>query len=195
MEVHQRPTRDGSTAFFIVCDKRADISRVPVPKAKLVQLTASVSAVGELVARLLNVAYVSKSTGERYEVGHLRGRKHSGHVVLVADGTLRLELAGHVVALSDLLTLDGTSFQLNRPSLLRMVDAPRSTGDVESARRRKERLARLVNAEKRMGNDAFLKTVAASEGISVSRLKQILQSSAGRPPKALPISKMRNHQH
>ena len=43
MPVHTPPTVTGSTASFIVCDKRSDINRVPVPVSRLEQWQANCS--------------------------------------------------------------------------------------------------------------------------------------------------------
>jgi len=105
----------------------------------------------------------------------LKGRKHSSHIVLIADGQLTLCIAGHTVALADVLTLDGDSFKLNKQTLIRFVDKPvAGAGDQESAAQRRERLKKRVQAEKAKGSKAFLKKVSEEESISVSRLKQLL---------------------
>ena len=179
MEVHCHPT-SGGASFFVVCDKRPDINRVPIAEEVLVQWNATAPATAASVARLLNIPYASAPSGQRCEVGLLRGRRHSAHVVLVADGTLRLRLAGHEVILADLVTLDGTALRLDLPWVLRLVNAPRSTADVESAAQRRQRLLNQVADEKGKGNRAPQKTVAKMEGISVTRLKQIFSSPSER---------------
>jgi hypothetical protein len=168
---------DGDTArSFIVCDKRDDISRVPVSDAKLRQWSASSATLAKLVAGLLGTTCTDAVTAERSELGVLKGRKHSSHVVLVADSSLRLHVAGHAAVLADILTFEGDSLRLDKQAIVRLVDKPvAGAGDKESAHQRRERLKRLVQTEKARGNSAFLKTIAEKEGISVSRLKQILQ--------------------
>jgi len=85
-----------------------------------------------------------------------------------------LSLAGHSVALSDVLVIEGSDFKLDSRALIRLVDKPAGgAGDVESAEQRRARLKKRVQAEKNKGTKAFLKTVAAEEGFNVSRLKQL----------------------
>lgn len=176
MPVHTLQAGPGKAAFVIFCDKRDDISRVAVPEAKLRQWSASTAALAGLATRLLGVADAISPSGQRCEIGVVRGRKQSSHVVLVANGGLSLQLAGHTVALADYLTLEDKSFRMDKQAILRLVDRPiAGAGDRESAQKRRERLRKLVQAEEAKGNKAFLKTVAEREGISVSRLKQILQ--------------------
>jgi len=60
--------------------------------------------------------------------------------------------------------------------LIRFADKPiAASGDAESAEMRRSRIRKLVETEKKAGNRAFQKSVAEREGISVSRLKQILE--------------------
>jgi type III secretory pathway component EscV len=55
------------------------------------------------------------------------------------------------------------------------VDHPAAgAGDAESAAQRRERLKKRVQLVRARGAMAFLKTIAEAEGVSVSRLKQIL---------------------
>jgi hypothetical protein len=77
--------------------------------------------------------------------------------------------------LADILTFDGKDFKVDRRTLVPLVDKPISgAGDVESATQRRVRLKKWVQAAKDKGNEAFLKTVAEAEGISVARLKQLV---------------------
>jgi hypothetical protein len=150
---------------------------VPVPIERLRQWQISGQSIAEYLARTLNLprTHFGEAATERWEVGVLRGKKRSSHLVLVAEGGLALKLAGHPVKLSEVLMLDNSGLTLDKKSLFRLVDSPvASAGDSESRENREVRLKREVAAEKDRGNKAFLKTVAANEGISIPRLKQIL---------------------
>ena len=58
----------------------------------------------------------------------------------------------------------------------RALDQPiAGAGDTESPAQRRERLKKRVQEVKARGTRGFLKVVAQEEGISVSRLKQILK--------------------
>jgi hypothetical protein len=180
MPVHTPSAGAGTAASFVVCDKRDDINRVKVSAERLRQWRASAAAIADLITGLLGLR--SQDAGAmssgRWEIGMLKGRKHSSHIVLIADGQLTLCVAGHTVALADVLTLDGDSFKLDRQTLIRFVDKPvAGAGDQESAAQRRERLKKRVQAEKAKGNKAFLKKVSEEESISVSRLKQLLAKS------------------
>lgn len=178
MPVHVLADKARGPAAFIVCDKRSDINRVPVPVSCLEQWQASGDSVAAVLADLLGLHRSGASSTDvaRWEVGMLKGAKHSSHLVLVADGTLTLSLAGHSLPVVDVLTLEGDAFKVDRRALTRLVDRPvAGAGDVESARHRRERLKRRVQVVKNKGVKAFLKTVAEEEGITVSRLKQLLR--------------------
>lgn len=178
MPVHVLTDKAREPAAFIVCDKRSDINRVPVTVSFLEQWQASGDSVAALLSGLLGLHRSGASCPDaaRWEVGMLKGTKHSSHVVLVADGKLVLSLAGHSVLLADVLTLEGDAFKVDRRILKRLVDQPvAGAGDAESAAHRRERLKKRVQAVKNKGVKAFLKTVAEEEGITVSRLKQLLR--------------------
>ena len=73
---------------------------------------------------------------KRSEIGLFKGAKHSSPLVLRAVDKLTLTLAGHSVALADVLTLDGNAFKVDRRALTQRVDDPiAGAGDAESARR------------------------------------------------------------
>lgn len=178
MPVHVLTAKARDPEPIIVCDKRNDINRVPVPISRLEQWQTSGASIADLLSRLLGLhrSGASDTDNARWEVGMLKGAKYSSHVVLVADGKFALSLAGHSVSLADVLTLEGDAFKVDRRTLARLVDQPvAGAGDVESAAHRRERLKRRVQAVKAKGITGFLKTVAEEEEISVSRLKQLLK--------------------
>jgi hypothetical protein len=178
MPVHVLTDKAREPAAFIVCDKRSDINRVAVPVRCLEQWQVSGDSIAALLSGLLGLhsSGASGTDAARWEVGMLKGAKHSSHLVLVADGKLALSLAGHSIPLADVLTLESDAFKVDRRTLTRLVDQPvAGAGDVESAAHRRERLKKRVQAVKNKGTKAFLKTVAEEEGITVSRLKQLLR--------------------
>lgn len=178
MPVHVISNKGHKTDAFIVCDRRSDINRVAVPLSLLEQWQASGDSIAAVLTHLLKlpVPGANGTDAARWDIGLLKGGKHSSHVALVADGTLSLSLAGHSIALAEVLTLDGASLQIDRQRLIRLADRPvAGAGDVESAAKRRERLRKRVESLKRSGVSAFLKTVAEEEGISVTRVKQLLQ--------------------
>ena len=177
MPVHVVPAEGHGARAFVVCDKRSDINRVNVPIAHLEQWQASGELVADWIARALGLTRpngTGSHTG-RWVVGMIKGVKHASHLVLLADGELRLTLAGHSMALADALDVKGERISIDRRMLNRCVDHPAaSASDAESADRRRERLRTRVREEKAKGTRAYLKVVATQEGISPSRLKQLV---------------------
>lgn len=179
MPVHVIPTDSVAARAFVICDKRSDINRVELFISDLEQWQVSGDSVADCVARLLGVTRPggSAADGGRWEVGTFKGTKQSGHLVLIADGELKLMLSGHSIALADALNLTDGGIAIDKRILRRCVDNPRDGGgDTESASQRRERLVARVREERKKGSRAFLKVVAAEEGISASRLKQILKT-------------------
>lgn len=184
MPVHTipQPTRD--PALFIACDKRDDINRVPVPNAQLEQWQASGDSIADLLAGLLSLQRpnMGSSSAGRWEVGVFRGKKHASHLVLMAGEKLTLTLGGHSIALTEVLALEGNRFKVDKRRLTRLVDQPvAGPGDIESAKQRRERIKKRVNELKAQGVRAFLKTVADEEGLSISRIKQLIQDDKPAP--------------
>ena len=162
---------------FITCDKRHDINRVSVAICCLEQWQTSGGEIANLVASLLALeSYgVSQSHVSKWEIGLLRGLKHTSYLTLLIEEKLKLSLAGHIIALTDVLSFVDSAFKIDRRRLSDLVDHPiAGAGDKETAQQRRERLQKRVNQLKAQKVKAFLKTTAKEEDISVSRLKQIL---------------------
>ena len=176
MPIHVLPAKDTASRAFIVCDKRSDINRVPVPIDRLEQWQVSGESIADLVAYLLDLRRSNHDNHSgRWEIGLMKGAKHASHLVLLADGELKLSLAGHLIALADVLEVKGDHFAVDRRTLIRLVDQPvAGGGDVESAEQRRARLKTRVSEERARGIRPFLKNIAEEEGITVGRLKQIV---------------------
>ena len=195
MPIHVLPAQASAACAFVVCDKRNDINRVNVPIDSLEQWQASGATVAGWLARALDLHGTSGTDSAlgRWEVGMFKGAKHASHLVLLAEDELRLGLAGHSMRLADALDVKRGRIAIDRRMLNRCVDHPvAGAGDAESAEQRRERLRARVREEKAKGTRAYLKAVAEEEGISTSRLKQLVAnhsktasawSGLGWPPK------------
>lgn len=184
MPVHVLAADKREPEAFIVCDKRSDINRVPVPVSCLEQWQVSGDSLAGMLASLLNLH--RNSTGEttngRWEVGMFKGKKHSSYLVFLADGNLTLTLAGHSIAVGEVLAFEDGTFKVDKRKLTRLVDQPiAGAGDTESADQRRKRIKKRVQTVKAQGNRAFLKTVAEEEGISVTRIKQLIKDDHHTP--------------
>lgn len=175
MPVEVAISQSGTARAFVFCDKRDDVGRVTVPVDLLEQWACSPERLADGLAALLGIRRGADGlAASRWEVGLLKGAKHSAHVVLGIDGNMQLGLAGHAVALGGVLDLGEKGLSVDRRALLRCVDNPvAGGGETESAEQRRERLKVRVAQERARGTRAFLQAVAAEEGISVPRLKQL----------------------
>lgn len=135
----------GRVAAFVSCDKREDISRVPVSVEGLRQWRMSLLGVAGLLSCLLDLPGAASGEGARCELGVLRGRRHSSQITLIADGALKLHVAGHTADVGTVLTLKAGTFVVDRVALAALADRPAAGGgDVESASARRKRLAAEV---------------------------------------------------
>ena len=90
MPVHTLPAKAGAPASFIVCDKRSDINRVPVPTERLLQWQCSADLVCGFVAASLGLRRSDKQTAsaDQWEVGIATGNKRSQMLCLQVNGAL-----------------------------------------------------------------------------------------------------------
>lgn len=176
VEVRHRP--DGAKRAFMVCDKREDIGRVPVTLEVLARWRCGADTLAESLARSLGSAGAVKLAGEppAWRLGLVDGRP--GHaVVILREGPHgpAVELAGHRLDLATLVSIVDGALVFDRRPLHRCADKPLDgAGAGESPQQRRARLKARVVALKAAGVKAFLKALAAEEGVTPSRLKQLL---------------------
>lgn len=184
MPVEIATTAGGTLRAFVVCDKRDDVARVAIARDLLEQWTCSPERVADVLARLLGIRRSgSDSTARRWDVGVLKGAKHSAHVVLGIANELRLTIAGHNLPVADVLELGEKGLSIERRALLRCVDKPvASAGDQESAEQRRARLRQRRNELKTSGTHNFNQVLAEEEGVSVERIKQLLKEETADQP-------------
>lgn len=171
---------------FIACDKREDIGRVPVAPPMLKRWRCGADTVAEALARELGGSGAVRLTGEpaAWRLGVVQGRQSKAVAVMRAGAQgLAVELAGHRLDLLSLWSVLGAALVLDYGHLARCVDSPvAGAGIGESPEQRRERLKARVATKKASGVKGFLKAVAAEEGLSVSRLKQLLTDTAPAAP-------------
>ncbi len=176
MAVETVATAKGTHAF-VACDKREDTARVPVPLSCLEQWQCAPRQLADVLANLLSLRRPATDTSAiRFDLGVFKGAKHSAHVALNIGHTLQLGIAGHYLELADVLEFGDKGLDVDRRALSRCADHPvAAASDEESAKQRRERIKARVKEEKAKGTKAFLQVVAEEEGISDTRLKQLLK--------------------
>jgi hypothetical protein len=146
MPVHTPSTTVRSLESFIVCDKRSDINRVPVPAARLVQWQCSTGAVCGFIATSLGIRRSEAPTGisELWNIGMVTGSMRSQMLCLQADGALNVVAGDGVAPLSDLIGFDQRKYSIDGVRVRQLIDAattvdPRYTPS--NARREVRKLA------------------------------------------------------
>lgn len=162
---------------FIECDEHDDMGRVHVDFRRMEQWQATGGLIAAALAKLLGISHLSNQAadGKQWHIGTLKGMKQNSPVKLLAGDGLTLMLAGHTVPLVDVLTIEEKALSLDKAALIRLVNNPAGDAETETPEARRTRLKARVGEIKAKGTKAFLKVVAAEEGISPSRLKQLLK--------------------
>ncbi|MEX0963779.1 MAG: hypothetical protein WDZ52_07040 [Pseudohongiellaceae bacterium] len=182
--VHTITDSPSDPALFVVCEKRDDINRIPVPINRVEQWQTSCTLLADFLSGLLGLhrPVTDSVSDSRWEIGMLKGKKYSSHMVLLAGDCLALTFAGHSIPLSDVLTFENNQILIDKRTLTRLVDQPvAGAGDIESAEQRRERIRKRVNELKAQGVKAFLKTASEEEGLSITRIKQLIQDDNPTP--------------
>ena len=168
MSVHTTPGAPDSPAPFIVCDKRSDINRVAVSLSALEQWKTTGEMIAAMLAQMLGINRANSVAGDGREwfIGLFEGKKHKARVRLEARDGLNIRLAGYTVPLIEVLAINDDGLVVDKRALVRLVDKPADGSDIETPEQRRERLQARIDEEKAKGTKAFLKLVAAEEGIS-----------------------------
>lgn len=167
---------------FIVCDERDDMGRVRVDFRRMEQWQTTGGLIAAALARLLGLPRTTTlaADGKQWNVGVLKGSVHRSPVTLQAGDGLTLALAGHAVPLVEVLTIKENALALDKTALIRLVNNPAGDAEAETPEARRERIRARVLEEKAKGTKAFLRVVADEEGISLTRIKQLVKDDA--PP-------------
>ncbi|MHB1175453.1 MAG: hypothetical protein ACYCZJ_10060 [Sulfuriferula sp.] len=177
MPLHVFPAEGNRLArAFIACDKRDDVGRVSVDFCRLEQWQTTGKLIADVLAHLLGLSRSAShaADGKQWNIGVLKGKKHQSPVTLLAGDSLMLALAGHAVPLIEVLAIEENALTLDKDELIRRVDKPAGeTGDPVA---RRIRIKARVHEEKVKGTKAFIQVVAKEEGISASRIKQLVST-------------------
>ncbi|MBN1548946.1 MAG: hypothetical protein JW902_20010 [Syntrophaceae bacterium] len=128
MPVH---TTAGTPSAFIVCDKRSDINRVPVPPETLTQWQCSADLVSAFVGSSLGLRQsVRQEDGKgRWEIGVVFGEKRSQMVCLEANGTVVIVAGDNKIPLAELIEFHDGAYAVGVTEVRRLVDAASTADD------------------------------------------------------------------
>ena len=155
---HPARATAAAAASFIVCDKRSDINRVPVPADRLEQWQTTLDMVADCWRGYsdLERSASAAAEGNQWPIGVLKGKKHKARITLLAGDGINLSLAGHMVPLIDVLAIEKNVLTLDKGELIRLVDKPAGDAETETPQQRGERLRARVREEKSRGQRRFL---------------------------------------
>ncbi len=74
--------------------------------------------------------------------------------------------------------LNGKIIAIDESGLVRLIDKPTSDKNAENPKARRERIRARVREEDAKGTKAFLQVVAEEEGVSKTRIKQLIQDES-----------------
>lgn len=148
MPVEMLLTTTRSPTAFIVCDKRSDTNRVPVPLDRLNQWQCSTQAVCGFVAHAAGVRSAVQQTDVAgvWEIGVATGKKRSQMLCLQAKGALALVAGGNTLPLADFIGYANGAFSLNAVMVQQLVDSA-TTADPRHTPSTVKREARKLNTQ------------------------------------------------
>ncbi len=128
MPVHTPPSKADHSASFIVCDKRSDINRVPVPHERLTQWRCSTDSICRFVAKSLGLRRSNQrsASADLWEIGMATGDKRSQMLCLKADGDLSLVADTNGVPLAECIGYGDGKYLVNAAMICQLVDASTS---------------------------------------------------------------------
>lgn len=131
MPVNTLPATTGKSSSFVVCDKRSDINRVPVPPSRLIQWRCSADLVSGFVATSLGLRGSDRKTDSdgRREVGIVCGDKRSQMLCLEASGTLILVIGNNRVPLAELIKFQKGAYGIDAAPIRRLADSATTADD------------------------------------------------------------------
>lgn len=131
MPVHTLSATKGKPSSFIVCDKRNDINRVPVPPGRLIQWQSNADLVSGFVASSLGLRSSGRITGsaDRREIGVVCGDKRSQMLCLEVSGTLSLVVGNSKVPLAGFIEFHDGLYSLDAVQIGRLADSATTADD------------------------------------------------------------------
>lgn len=126
MPVHIIPAKENSfVRAFISCDKRNDISRVPVSFEKLNQWLCNIDSVCQFVAACLGLRRSNQLTDNSNfrNIGIAKGIKRSQMLGLEADGVLSLIAGNNRLPLIELIKYHDGTYSFDDAMIHQLVDS------------------------------------------------------------------------
>ena len=140
--------RMGTSSPFIVCDKRGDTHRVPVPGDRLAQWEMSADMLGRFVAEGLSLRWKGpKPEGKDVlEIGIAGKGKRRRMLSLRFEGELALAAGSSALPLSQVLRFGEGGYRIDNRRIRRWLDVAAETPTLSASRIRRE--ARKLDTQK-----------------------------------------------
>lgn len=131
MPVHTLPVTTGAPLSFIVCDKRDDINRVPVPIERLTQWKCGADGVCRFIAVSLELRSSRKQTAgsDLLEIGIVFGDKRSQMLCLQSNGVLTLVAGNNTMPLAEVIDYHDGKYSIDRAMIRQLVDTATTADD------------------------------------------------------------------
>ena len=148
MPVHTVTRANAPAASFVVCDKRSDTNRVPIPAARLAQWRCDAQAVCGFIAASLGLQQTTVQPSEvgLLPIGMARGNKRTQMLCLRVHGHLALVVGTNAMPLADVIGFENGSFTLDHAVIHQMVDAA-TTADPRHTPSTAKREARKIDTQ------------------------------------------------
>lgn len=139
---------NGSVTSFVVCDKRSDTNRVPVPAARLALWRCDAEAVCGFVGASLGLVQTTVQPSEDglLPIGMARGNKRTQMLCLRVHGHLALVVGTNAMPLADVIGFENGGFTLDHAVIHQMVDAA-TTADTRHTPSTAKRDARKIDTQ------------------------------------------------
>jgi hypothetical protein len=148
MPVHTVTRAISPAASFVVCDKRSDTNRVPIPAARLAQWRCDAQAVCRFVAACLSLQQTTLQPSDAglLPIGMARGNKRTQMLCLRVHGHVALVVGADAMPLADVIGFENGSFTLDHAVIHQMVDAA-TTADPRHTPSTAKRDARKIDTQ------------------------------------------------
>lgn len=149
MPVHTLTHPNATVATsFVVCDKRSDTNRVPVPAARLAPWRCDAQVVCGFVAACLGLQQTTVQPSEAglLPIGMARGNKRTQMLCLRAQGHLALVVGADAMPLADVVGFENGGFTLDQTVISQFVDAA-TTADPRHTPSTAKRDARKIDTQ------------------------------------------------
>jgi hypothetical protein len=150
MPVQTVTRANGSVTSFVVCDKRSDTNRVPIPAARLALWRSDAQAVCGFVASSLSLqpSTVQATEAGLLPIGMARGKNRTQMLCLRIHGHLALVVGTNAMPLADVVGFEDCNFTVDQTVIRQMVDAA-TTADPRHTPSTAKREAGKLNTQTR----------------------------------------------